>query len=64
MKFNVNMRFNVKLSQKLDDGDTALVEEHRDLNETEVSHVIGSYQLKAMSKSYVDSFTVIVEIKR
>lgn len=64
MKFNVNMRFNVKLSQKLDDGDTALVEEYRDLDETEVAHVIGAYQLRVMSKSYVNSFTVKVEIKR
>ena len=58
------MKFNVRCSQKLDDGDTALIEEHNNVSETEVCDNMGSYHVTAVSKSYVESFTFIVEIKR
>jgi hypothetical protein len=56
-------KFNVTLSQKLDDGDTALVEEYRDCQEDEVPDVISNYHARAASHSYVKSYTAVVEIK-
>lgn len=58
------MKFNVKCSQKLDNGDTALVEEYNNISEAEVADIMGAYHIRAVSKSYVDSFTIVVEIKR
>ena len=57
-------KFKVTCSQKLDDGDTALVEEYNSNSLTDVSDIISQYASRAADKSYVDSFTVKVEIKR
>ena len=56
-------KFNIKLSQKLDDGDTALTEEYRDCQEDEVMDCISNYHARAASKSYVVSYNVLVEIR-
>lgn len=56
-------KFIVKCSQKLNDGDTALVEEYNSNSMTDVNDIISQYASRAASKSYVDSFTVTVEIK-
>jgi hypothetical protein len=55
-------KFKVTCSQKLDDGDTALVEEYNSNSLTDINDIIGQYAERATSKSYVDSFTVKVEI--
>jgi len=53
---------NIKLSQKLDDGDTALVEEHRDVDEFDVTGIVGEYYRRALSHSYVVSVTVVITL--
>jgi hypothetical protein len=58
------LRFNIKCSQKLDDGDTALIEEYRDVNSSDVAEIMTTYYQRSASKSYVDSFKIEVEIKR
>jgi len=58
------MKFLVKCSQKLDDGDTALNEEYNAETEFDVIEIIQSYGARATEKRYVDSFTITVEIKR
>lgn len=58
------MRFNIKCEQKLNDGDTALSEEYSVTTEQDVNEVIAQYAARAISKSYVDSFSVKVEIVR
>lgn len=58
------LKFNLKCSQKLDDGDTALVEDYVVYTSSEVNEIINQYAERAISKTYVDSFTVTVEIKR
>lgn len=58
------MKFNVKCSQKLDDGDTALVEEYNNLTEDEIGEIVESYHDRATSKSYVVSYNITVEINR
>lgn len=57
-------KFIVKCSQKLNDGDTALVEEYNSNSEIDINDIISQYANRAISKNYVDSFTVTVEIKR
>ena len=57
-------RFIVKCSQKLNDGDTALVEEYNSNSEADINDIIQQYAKRAIEKSYVDSFSVTVEIKR
>lgn len=52
--------FNIKLSQKLDDGDTALVEEHRNIAAYYVQDIIAEYAQRSMSKHYVESYTAMV----
>lgn len=54
-------KFNIKLSQKLNDGDTALVEEHRAVDEYYVQDIIAEYGKRAMSHSYVVSYTALIE---
>lgn len=54
-------RFNIKLSQKLDDGDTALREDHDNVAEYYVQDIIAEYAKRAMSHSYVVSYTALVE---
>lgn len=56
-------RFIVKCSQKLNDGDTALVEEYNSNSMVDVNDIIQQYAERANSKSYVDSFSITVEIK-
>lgn len=57
--------FIVKCSQKLDDGDIALIEEYSPNDSwVDMFEVIAQYAERAISKSYVDSFTITVEIKR
>jgi hypothetical protein len=56
------LSFNVKCSQKLDDGDTALVEEYRNVDKYEVTDIMTTYYQRSSSKSYVNSFTITVEI--
>lgn len=55
--------FNVKCSQKLDDGDTALVEEYHHVDRYDVMDIVQEYHRRAISKSYVMSYTIIVDIK-
>lgn len=55
------MKFNIKCSQKLDDGDTALVEEYRGVDVDDVAAIMSTYHLRSC-KSYVDSFKIEVEI--
>lgn len=57
-------KFTVICSQKLDDGDTALVEEYNSNSLTDVNDIISQYAARSADKNYVDSFTVKVEIKR
>ena len=54
-------KFNIKLSQELDDGDTALVEYHTKIDEYYVQDIINEYGQRSMSKRYVVSYTAIVE---
>lgn len=55
--------FIVKCSQKLNDGDTALVEEYSPNDSwADMMEVISQYAERAISKSYVESFTVTVKI--
>ncbi len=53
--------FNIQLHQVLDDGDTALREEHRNVAERDVQAIIAEYAQRAMSHSYVCSYTAVVE---
>lgn len=55
-------KFTVNCSQKLDDGDTALVEEYKSNSEADINDIIQQYAHRAISKNYVDSFTVTVKI--
>lgn len=57
-------KFKVTCSLKLNDGDTALVEEYNSNSLTDINDIIGQYANRAIDKSYVDSFTVKVEINR
>jgi len=56
-------KFNVTCSQKLNDGDTALVEEYCSNSEADVNYIIQQYAKRSIEKSYVDSFTITVKIK-
>ena len=56
-------KFKITCSQKLDDGDTALVEEYNSNSLTDINDIISQYASRAIDKRYVDSFTVKVEIK-
>ncbi len=58
------MKFNVKCAQKLNDGDTALVEEYCNVDKYDVANIINEYYARSAEKSYVNSFTINVEIKR
>lgn len=58
------LTFNVKSSQKLDDGDTALVEEYTNVDKYDVADIMAACQRKATYVSYVTSFTITVEINR
>lgn len=57
-------KFTIKCSQKLDDGDTALVEEYNSNSEADINDIISQYSNRAINKNYVVSFSVTVEIKR
>jgi hypothetical protein len=57
-------KFIVTCSQKLNDGDTALIEEYNSNSLTDVNDIISQYSSRSADKNYVDSFTVKVEIKR
>lgn len=54
-------KFNIRLSQKLNDGDTALREDHDNVDEYYVQDIIAEYAKRAMSHSYVVSYTAFVE---
>ena len=54
-------KFNIRLSQKLNDGDTALREDHDSVDEYYVQDIIAEYARRAMSHSYVVSYTALVE---
>ena len=54
-------KFNVSLSQVLDDGDTALVEHHTKIEEHYVQDIIDEYTQRSMAKSYVASCTMVIE---
>ena len=54
--------FTVKCSQKLNDGDTALVEEYPNVDKYDVVDIMNTYYQRAASKSYVDSFIITVDI--
>lgn len=56
--------FKITCSQKLDDGDTALVEEYQSDSLPDINDIISQYANRSADKSYVDSFTVKVEINR
>lgn len=58
------MRFNVKCSQRLDDRDTALVEEYPGVSEADADVIIKQYQARSIERSYVESFTISIEIIR
>lgn len=57
-------KFKITCSQKLDDGDTALVEEYNSNSEADINDIVQQYAKRAINKNYVDSFTIKVEIKR
>lgn len=56
-------KFDITLSQRLDDGDCALLEEHKDVDGYYIADLINEYHNRAVSHSYVKSYTVIVTIK-
>lgn len=58
------VKFNVKCYQKLDDGDTALVEEYNNVDKYDVVDIMTTYYQRSAEKSYVDSFNINVEIIR
>ncbi len=58
------LHFNITCSQKLDDGDTALVEEYRNVDVYDMRDIIDHYERRAIDKSFVVSFSINVEIKR
>lgn len=58
------MKFNVTCSQKLNDGDTALREEYKNVDKYDVANIISEYYKRSAEKSYVDSFSINVEIIR
>ena len=58
------MNFNIICSMKLNDGDTALVEEYDVDNEIEIDKIVKDYTDRATDRSYVDSFNIVVKIKR
>jgi hypothetical protein len=49
---------NIRCSQKLDDGDTALIEEYRDVTQYDAPNVIEEYYKRAFSHSYVVSVSI------
>lgn len=53
--------FDITLSQLLNDGDTALVEEHHNIAEYYVQDIIAEYGKRAMSHSYVVSYKAVVK---
>lgn len=56
-------KFNITLSQRLDDGDRALVEEHTNVDGYYVADIISEYHNRAVAHSYVVSYTAVVTIK-
>lgn len=56
------LTFNVKCSQKLDDGDTTVVEEYINVDKYDVADIMVECQRKATYVRYVSSFTITVEI--
>lgn len=54
-------KFKITLSQVLDDGDTALVEEHRGIEFDHVQDIIAEYAQRAMKHDYVVSYNALVE---
>lgn len=57
-------RFTVKCSQKLNDGDVALIEEYNSNSENDINDIIQQYASRAIEKNYVDGFSINVEIIR
>lgn len=58
------IKFIVKCSMKLNDGDTALSEEYFEYKAEEMNEIIKQYAERAVDRTYVDSFSITVEIKR
>lgn len=56
------MRYNITCSQLLDDGDTALVEEHHDVEEYDVQDIADEYRKRAFSHAYVESVTISITV--
>jgi len=56
-------KFHITLSQRLDDGDRALVEKHTNIDGYYVADIISEYHNRAVAHSYVDSYSVLVEIE-
>lgn len=54
-------KFNIQLSQELDDGDIALREEHTNVDGYYAQDIINEYGKRAMSRPYVVSYTAIVK---
>ena len=54
--------FNVTCSQKLDDGDTALIEEHRAVDQHDLLLIIKEYQSRSASHDYVVGCNISIDI--
>ena len=54
-------KFNIVLTQRLDDGDEALREEHRSVDEYYVQDIIAKYAKRSMSRGYVQCYKAFVE---
>lgn len=55
--------FDITLSQLLDDGDTALVEEYHHVDGNDIPDIIAQYHERCVARSYVVSYTAVVTIK-
>ena len=56
--------FNIVMTQKLNDGDTALREEHTNVDIYDIDDIIHEYGVRCQHQSYVEGYTVVVTINR